>query len=289
MPEKYIVDWHSALVSGLKIELRDYAHLLSFSQEYVLNSGPRRIDCLITKENVQAHIDTPIAAFFRHYNLVDYKGPDESMSTPNFYKALSYACSLPDFLHSSPDFDDLTLTLISHKYPRSLARHFRTKYSKILEKIVPEVYHIDIGILPIQVIVLPQLQPNQYLWLRCLTNQIDASLPLSNLSAAYKQHEDDPVYQNFMNAFIHANLVSKEGEVIMCEALYDLFADELIKNKELGERLGEKRGKETGQKMGQSRILKLVSNLVSENRNDDILKITQDSEYCSQLLTEYHL
>ena len=207
--KRYNVDWHSALVSGLKIELRDY--------------------------------------------------------------------DLPDFLHSSPDFDDLTLTLISHKYPRRLARHFRTKYSKTLKKIVPGVYHIDIGILPIQVIVLPQLQPEQYLWLRCLTNQIDASLPLSNLSASYKQHEDDPVYQNFMNAFIHANLVSKEGEVIMCEALYDLFADELIKN----EKRGQETGKKIGQKMGQSRILKLVSNLVSENRTDDILKITQDSEYLS--------
>ena len=293
MSGKYKVNWHSALISGLKIELSDYSDILSFSTELTLNTGPRRIDCLIIKKSNSPPIDSPIASFFKQYNVIDYKGPGESMRVSNFYKALSYVFSLPDYLKLPSHLDDITLTLISHKFPRKLASHFRTKYSKALAKIMPGVYHIDIGILPIQVIILPELPPDRYLWLRCLTNQLNEKTPVRELANAYETHQEDPEYQNFMNAFIHANLISKEGELIMCEALYDLFADKIIENRQEGLRIGKKQGLELGRKqgfkLGQASILSLVSILIAENRNNEIAKITQEPAYCAKLLEEYHL
>ena len=49
---------------------------------------------------------------------------------------------------------------------------------------------------------------------------------LVNLRQAYAPQQDDPLYQTIMDAIIRANL-SEGGESLMCDALYELFADQL--------------------------------------------------------------
>lgn len=72
------IQWHPAFIAGLKIELEPYRDILSIESEYTMNKKPRRLDALITKQPDSAPIDSPIAAFFLHYNVIDYKGPSES-------------------------------------------------------------------------------------------------------------------------------------------------------------------------------------------------------------------
>ena len=87
--------------------------------------------------------------------------------------------------------------------------------------------HIDI--VPVWLILLPEFSPEEYLWLRCFTNHLTPDPPLETLAHAYQPHQDNPTYQNFLNAVIRANQISKGDELLMCEALYELFADELKK------------------------------------------------------------
>lgn len=55
----------------------------------------------------------------------------------------------------------------------------------------------------------------------------------------------------------------------MCEALYDLFANEL--------------------KMREERTFTLIMKLISENRNEDIQKAATDAPYREALIKQYGL
>lgn len=200
--------------------------MLTWHSEFSLNKGQRRLDGLIVKHPESPPIPSPIAGIFRQYNAVDYKGPDESMTISNYFKALSYAYSIPDYLNDSSAVDQVTLTLVSHRFPRKLIHYLQEKFSstssKILEKVSNGIYYMYNYMIPVQLIVLSQLDPSEYLWLSCLSKHITAETPLVNLRQAYAPHQDDPLYQTIMNAIIRANL-SEGGESLMCDALYELL------------------------------------------------------------------
>lgn len=267
------INWHSALISGLKIELEQYLDILSFQSEFPLNTGPRRIDCVITKAPGSKHITSPIATIFRSYNLVDYNGPSESMTIKNFYKVLSYAFSLPDYFQSNEVIDQITITFITHKYPRRLLKLIEQKVPKSIEKIIPGLYHINIRCIPVQLVILPQLPEDTYLWLHSLTDHLTPNIPLDKLGQAYRPHQNEPDYQNFMNTLIHANLSTKEGEVLMCEALYDLFANKMNEREQQGKDL----------------MASLILKLAADNRSEDILKAAADAPYRDALMKQYGL
>ena len=275
---KHNINWHSAFISGMQIELEPWQDILTFESEYLLNRGIRRADLLIIKAPENPPPDTPIARHFRQYNVIDYKGPGESMNTLNFFKALSYACSLPDLLHETSAAEELTLTLVTHHFPRRFAAFLRKKFSQktpdVLEKIANGIYDIHIDMIPVRLVVLPELSPEEYLWLRCLTNHLTPDTPLEALAHAYQPHQDTPTYQNFLNAVIRANQISKGDELLMCEALYELFADELKKNREEGSRLGR------------LQMAALIPKLIAAGRESEIEKAARDEEYCEKLMEE---
>ena len=112
--------------------------MLTWHSEFILNKGQRRLDGLIVKYPESPPIPSPIAGIFRQYNAVDYKGPDESMTISNYFKALSYAYSIPDYLNDSSAVDQITLTLVSHHFPDNLfiicKRNFLQLPQKYLKK-----------------------------------------------------------------------------------------------------------------------------------------------------------
>lgn len=281
------INWHTSLFDALQIELRRYQDILQFHREFVLNKGSRRIDCMIIKNANSPPIDSPIASCFLQYNLIDYKSPMESMNVQNFYKVLSYAYSLPDFLHSDDVLESTTITLISSHFPRKLIKHFREKIlpsnrENVIENIIPGLYHIHTEErypFPIQLIVSPKLPSEEYLWLRCLQENLteeDEKL-WGMLGNAYQSHKDDPLYQAVMNTIIRANISNEKEVTLMCEALYELFKDDLIEHEAAGIAKGE------------TKIISLISRLINDKRDSDIKRITFDPEYRNLLLKQYHL
>ena len=153
------------------------------------------------------------------------------MTISNFFKAQSYALSIPDYLKQHQAIHEITLTLMTHRHPRILISYIRKNSLENtkdpVEKIIDGLYYIHIGFIPVQLIVLPELPHEQYLWLSCLTNHLTKDTPLEQLGLAYKAHEDDPLYQTFLNAVIRANSMKEGDEKLMCEALEELFAGRL--------------------------------------------------------------
>ena len=257
-----------------------------------MNKGKRRLDGLIIKVPESPPISTSIAKIFRQYNAVDYKGPDESMTVSNYFKALSYAYSIPDYLNDPAAVNQITLTLVSHRFPRKLIHYLQVKFpstsSEILEKVSNGIYYMYNNMIPVQLIVLTQLDPSEYLWLSCLSKHITKDTPLQNLRQAYEPHQNNPLYQTIMDAIIRSNL-SEEGESLMCDALYELFADQLTQNRNAGRSEGLAEGRIKGRSEGENRISNLILKLISDNRSSDIERIAADPVYRQTLINEYHL
>ena len=126
--------------------------------------------------------------------------------------------------------------------------------------------------IPVQLIVLSKLDSSEYLWLSCLSKKITEDTPLQELKQAYKPHQDDPLYQTIMDAIIRSNH-SKKGDSLMCDALYELFADQITQNRN----------------EGFSQAMDLIRKLLVDNRTSDIERVTSDPAYCQKLINEYHL
>ncbi|MCC8138496.1 MAG: hypothetical protein LIO76_10685 [Clostridiales bacterium] len=272
------INWHSAIVSALKIELADYQDILSYQSEIVLNTGQRRGDLLITKAENSRSIASPIGRIFQKYNLIEYKGPGDSLGIQNYYKSLSYIYSFPTHFQSDKILEDTSLTLISHSFPQKLWNHLKRKNlhpahkssQNPLEKMLPGLYHINTEMIPVQLIITSQLTGEEYLWLQSLTNALP-TVSLQRVAAAYRRHENEPDYQTYMNTLIRANKLSRGDDDMLCEALEELFADKMRKQEE----------------NGMNKVNQLNKNLLNNNRFDDLKKSIADESYQRKLLKEY--
>lgn len=182
---------------------------------------------------------------------------------------------------------------MTHRHPRILISYIRKNSLENtkdpVEKIIDGLYYIHIGFIPVQLIVLPELPHEQYLWLSCLTNHLTKDTPLEQLGLAYKAHEDDPLYQTFLNAVIRANSMKEGDEKFMCEALEELFAGRLEAQKQLGMQLGVQKGVQIGAQEALSKMSSLINKLLSSNRIDDAKRATEDPAYLDSLMAEFKL
>ena len=75
----------------------------------------------------------------------------------------------------------------------------------------------------------------------------------------------------------------------MCDALYELFSDQLIQNRNEGRVEGLIKGRVEGRVEGENRISNLILKLISDDRTSDIERVAADPTYRQLLINEYHL
>ena len=161
--ENLAINWHSAFIEAIKLELEEYHDLLEFRSEYPLTTEPLRIDCVIIKKVKDVVIRKNIAAIFKETNLLEYKSPDDYVSVTDFYKVYSYACLLVA-LEKIP-VTGLTISFVESHYPRELLAHLRETRRYAVEESSPGIYTVKGDILPIQIINTRQLSAKDNLWL----------------------------------------------------------------------------------------------------------------------------
>lgn len=239
--KKHKINWHHAAYEVLKIELEEYLEELEFWEEYHLGKSKDslRVDVLIIEKRSNLYISKQIAEKFQTYNLIEYKSPEDSLSIDDYYKLIGYACIFRFNTGKVNEVEntDITLTFITSRFPKKLKKELEER--KItLAKRAPGIYDIDKEMFQIQLIVNRQLDEKENLWLRCLDSQLKEKELYESLEQSYSQHKDEPRYSAPMNAIIWSNY-RKKGELgIMCEALYDLFADELVEHEAKGKAEG---------------------------------------------------
>ena len=282
--EAKMLQWHPAFFAEIQIELQEDAEHLIFENEHQLGTKPKEIDVLIIKKDKGRVIRKNIGRIFRQHNIVEYKSPLDYLSIDDFYKVYGYTCfykSDTSQMDSIP-IEELTITLVTGKYPRKLMHHLKTTLRYQVKKAESGIYYVTGDKIPIQIIVTNRLSPEKNLWLYSLTDTLKDMSVTRQLLEDYKKNKDDQLYQAVMEIIVKANKNRlKEGKRDMCNALLELMKDELDEKREEGIREGES--------LGVNRINQLILKLSELNRTDDILKAAADREYQKKLLKEFGL
>lgn len=225
---KNLLQWHAAFYAGIQIELEKESENLIFENEHMLSTKPMQVDVLITKKDAEKNIQKNIGQIFRKYNLIEYKSPDDYLSINDFYKVLGYAYFyMADTAHVNEiQCEELSISYVCAKYPRELISYLVAK-GHTIEKKEDGIYYIHGNRFAIQLVVNPTLSEDKNLWLKNLTNKISDMASVEQLVHAYESNKENMLYSSVMDIIIRAN-VAKFSEVKnMCEALKELFKEEL--------------------------------------------------------------
>lgn len=203
-----------------------------------------QIDVVIIKKCNEDAIHKNIGRIFRKYNIVEYKSPTDYLSIDDFYKVYGYTCFYKSDSKSVDDIKitDVTVTFVCKVFPEKLANHLRRVRGLGIEKMGAGVYYIYKDIIPIQLLITSELSEDENLWLRNLTDDIQSIKTVEKLSIEYGAHEHNELYKSMMNIIIRANREKFEEAHRMCEALRELFADELETTMNKGIEIGRSEG-----------------------------------------------
>ena len=235
MTKELMTQWHPAFCSAMKLELIENKDDLSYTNEYNLNSKPLQIDLLIIKKHNDTVIKNEIGKLFRKHNIIEYKSPEDSLNLDTFIKTIGYACiyKANESHINEILLNDITLTFVREKRPTKLITWF-LEHEFTIEEPYPGIFYIHKSdIFPIQLIVSNSLSHKNQKWLTLLTsnmNHNDAVRLVSQINHLEKKDEQD-LADSVLQIAIKENEPLfehiKEGELIMCEALRELFKPEL--------------------------------------------------------------
>ncbi|MDD3253467.1 MAG: 3-isopropylmalate dehydrogenase [Lachnospiraceae bacterium] len=288
------LQWHPAFYAGIQIELEQETDRLTFENEHQLGTKPKEVDVLIIKKNADQPIEKNIGRIFRKHNLVEYKSPTDYLSIDDFYKVYGYACfykSDTKTINEIP-IEDLTITYVSSHRPRELLKHLRERGYQI-SQVEAGIYYIeaaaDLQQIPMQLIILTELSAADNLWLKSLSNDIRDAGQIQKLSSEYGKYKDQNLYQSVMNVIIRANKEKFKEEKNVCEALRELFQDELSEGESKGERKGKIEGKIEGEELKViSQILhKLEKHLDVETIAEHLEEATERVQKIVELKKQY--
>lgn len=224
-----LLQWHPAFYAGIQIEFGDEVNKLIFEQEYNLSTKPLQIDVLIIKKNYDGKIHKNIGKIFKSYNIIEYKSPTDYLSVDDYYKVNAYAYlykSLNNLVDEIKIYD-LSITFVCRHFPRDLFTHLKKVRDLNIEKIADGIYYVNRDVIMTQILITSELSEKENFWLHYLTNDIKDIETIEKLTAEYSKHDHNELYKSVMNVIIHANQQKFEEVKFMCEALKELFADEL--------------------------------------------------------------
>ena len=187
--------------------------------------------------------------FLKEYNLTDsplrIEGPKDSHTVNSFFKVNSYAGLLQSGTRREREIppEEITITLVGNHYPRKLIAFLKTRYGVRVENPYPGIFYIEGLLFPIQVLVQRKLEQGENLWLNCLRQDLDGTKDVEALARAYKGKDKDPLYSAAMDLIVRANRKVYEEGMRMCDALNELFADKLERQRMEGRTEGKTAGK----------------------------------------------
>ena len=241
----HVLQWHPAFYADIQIELEAEAGLLIFENEHQLGTKPKEIDVLIVKKEQEVPVRKNIGRIFRKYNIVEYKSPTDYLSIDDFYKVYGYVCfyKADTSREDSIKIQDITITFVCHRYPRSLIRHLKEERGYQITGVEDGIYYIIGDKIPIQMILTKELSEKHNLWLKSLTDDLEGADTVRRLIEQYGEHKENKLYKSVMNLIVRANQDKFKEVKTMCEALEELMKDEMEAKKAEGKMEGKTEGK----------------------------------------------
>jgi predicted transposase YdaD len=237
-----------------------------------------------------------IGKIFRGHNIIEFKSPEDSLNYDTYIKGIGYACIYKANEEHIDDIqmDDITLTFLRSKKPQKLIRKLIQEGYQILRP-YPGIYYLQKSsfFFPIQIIVTAELESEEHVWLRALTDHIQEAdaRRLAEATRTLSQKGDIDNADAVINVTMKANREFfekiKEDE-IMCEALREFFRPELEEATEKGIKLGMQQGMQQGvQQTTQDVIERMLRKGKTPNEIHDLLDypLVEIEEVLNQMLT----
>lgn len=229
------IQWHPAFDAALQIELGEEAKYLEFEPEHLLSKKPMQIDVLVKNEK-HVQIKKNIGRIFRQHNIVEYKSPDDTLTIDDFYKVYGYTCI---YKAESKTIDEisakeLTITFACYHYPAKMIEKLRADRGITVKEIENGIYYLSGDVIPIQLLLIPKLSKKNNYWLNNLRNDLKAGGEIRSIIEKYEKYKNSKLYQALADTIMRANWEEVEAERNMCEALRELFADDLEQSRNEG-------------------------------------------------------
>ena len=158
------IEYHYGFYAAAHAEYHAFREVLDFLQEQELGVEPVKLDMLIIRRDGPNPLKDAIGRFFRRYNILEYKSPEDGLTIDDFYKVQAYAClykSMGKTVNSIPG-DALTVSIFRHRLPRKMFEALKQTGLEVAET-HPGVYHIEGPLtVPAQVIVTSRLPAGEY-------------------------------------------------------------------------------------------------------------------------------
>ena len=227
--DKTKLQWHPAFGAALRITLQDEMQYLEMQEEHLLSKKPLQMDILIIKKLQEVQIKKTIGRIFRKHNIIEYKSPDDSLSVNDFYKVYGYACIYQSNTDRIKEIDpeELTLTFVCSHYPRELLKHLEKVRGMHTKYQGAGIYYITGDPIPMQFLITPELSGGENYWIQSMRTDLRAGEEIRKLMREDEKHRKSKDYAAVMNLITRANWEQMEVERKMCDALNELFAEEL--------------------------------------------------------------
>ena len=108
------------------------------------------------------------------------------------------------------------------------------------------IYYLVGDAIPIQLVIVPKLSKEHNYWLNNLRNDLKAGSEIKNFIESYSKNKNSKLYQALADAVMRANWEKLKEGSNMCEALKELFADDLRESREQGIIEGRIEGRNAG-------------------------------------------
>ena len=259
------LQWHPGFSAALRVELEEELDELCIEDEHMLSKKPMQIDVLIVKKKGKQPIRKNIGRIFRKHNIIEYKSPEDYLSINDFYKVYGYTCfyqSETKRVREIPP-EEITITFICNHYPQKLLEHLKKFKGIEVKKQEAGIYYLSGDSFPIQLVIVKELSKEENYWLQNLRCNLKTGEEIQEVVRRYEQVKHKAYYSEVMNLIVRANQKQMEEEKNMCEALNELFAEELREADLRGRKEGHKEGIEQGEKSG-IKLAKRVFKLTAE-------------------------
>ena len=109
-----------------------------------------------------------------------------------------------------------------------------------MEKQGQGIYYLKGDAIPIQLLIVPELSAKENYWIQNLRTDLKAGGEIRSLMENYEKNRKSKDYEAVMDLIARANHEQMEEEKKMCDALRELFAEELEEEKEKGMELAKR-------------------------------------------------
>lgn len=249
--------WHPAFQGALGVELRKEQRFAHMVPECLLGKEPLRIDLLLIKRDPLYQFQNEIGHLWRKYNIIEYKGPDDSLTIDAFYKVIGYACLYKGCGQrvNCISAEEITVSVFVTRYPVKLFKQLSAIGVTAGEQ-YPGIYYLLGKIpFPMQIIVTGKLSQSAHSGLRILSKRVqkeDVRRFLEETKELTEQGDCDNV-DAVLQASAGANYAAFEEirrDEDMCEALRRLFQDEIEEKMATAKAEGKAEGEAKGEARG---------------------------------------